>query len=514
LRTSGVPAPALQLLPGVGDVVGARLIEDTRVQGVVFTGSTEVAEIIHRTLAARGNVPLIAETGGQNAMIVDSSALPEQVIADVLSSAFDSAGQRCSALRVLFLQEEIAERMLEMLRGAMRELAVGDPSLLATDVGPIIDAPAKRGLVAHIAQMEKDAKLVARAPLAEGAGGHFLAPVAFEIESIRELQREVFGPVLHVVRYRSGELARVVDDINATGYGLTLGIHSRLDSTIDFIVDRARVGNIYVNRNVIGAVVGVQPFGGERKSGTGPKAGGPLYLRALVRWTGAGGDTARVELPHETGSRAVDLATAQSSLASARSELAGTDRAAVLATLSRHTDATVATIAREYSRLLGEGDERELAGPTGERNRWRLEPRALAVALGSDGDEAAIWLGQALAAIVAGVPVLLITEGEATNAAKVADLVRSAGWPGIAAVSDVEGRWSALPELDAVIVGEARLAARATQMVAARPGARVPVVEPDGARWRYLPWRLATERCVSVNTVAAGGNAYLLAQID
>ena len=312
LRAAGVPAPALQLLPGAGETVGAGLIGDARLQGVVFTGSTEVAEIIHRTLAARGNVPLIAETGGQNAMIVDSSALPEQVIADVLSSAFDSAGQRCSALRVLFLQEEIAERMLEMLRGAMRELVIGNPALLATDIGPIIDAPAKRGLEAHIAQMEKDAKLVAKAPLAEGANGHFLAPIAFEIGSICDLKREVFGPVLHVVRYRSDELARVVDEINATGYGLTLGIHSRLDSTIDFIVDRAQVGNIYVNRNLIGAVVGVQPFGGERKSGTGPKAGGPLYLRALVRRTGSNGATVRFTPLARGDATAVDLAAARS----------------------------------------------------------------------------------------------------------------------------------------------------------------------------------------------------------
>ena len=514
LRAAGVPAPALQLLPGTGETVGARLIGDARVQGVVFTGSTEVAETIHRTLAARGNVPLIAETGGQNAMIVDSSALPEQVVADVLSSAFDSAGQRCSALRVLFVQEEIAGRVLEMMRGAMDELVVGNPALLATDVGPIIDAPAKRGLAAHIAQMETGAKLVARAPLSGDTNGHFLAPVAFEIESIRDLQREVFGPVLHVVRYRSDELARVVDDINASGYGLTLGIHSRLDSTIDFIVDRAHVGNIYVNRNVIGAVVGVQPFGGEQKSGTGPKAGGPLYLRALVRRAEASSDAVRPGLTAGGDMRAVDLAVAQSAVAKARTTLHEVDRATVLAALSRHADAAVATIAREYSKSVDEGSERELPGPTGERDSWRLEPRGLAVALGGRGDQPAIWLGQALAAVAAGDPVLLVSDGDAAAAATVAALVRGAGWPAIAAVSDSEGRWSAIPELSAVIVGDAGLAARATKMVAARSGARIPVVEPAGAPWRYPAWRLATERCVSVNTVAAGGNAYLLAQID
>jgi RHH-type proline utilization regulon transcriptional repressor/proline dehydrogenase/delta 1-pyrroline-5-carboxylate dehydrogenase len=514
LRAAGVPAPALQLLPGAGETVGARLIGDARVQGVVFTGSTEVAEIIHRTLAARGNVPLIAETGGQNAMIVDSSALPEQVVADVMSSAFDSAGQRCSALRVLFVQAEIAERVLEMLRGAMDELVVGNPAQLATDVGPIIDEPARRGLAEHVARMETSARLVARAPLASGSRGHFLAPVAFEIKSLGDLQREVFGPVLHVVRYRSDELARVVDDINASGYGLTLGIHSRLDSTIDFVVDRAHVGNIYVNRNVIGAVVGVQPFGGEQKSGTGPKAGGPLYLRALVRRTEAGSDAVRPGLTAGGEARAADLAAAQSVLAKARTNLHEIDRAAVFAALSRHADAAVATIAREYSKLVSEGSERELPGPTGERDSWRLEPRGLAVALGGQGDQAAIWLGQALAAVAAGDPVLLVPEFDAAAATRVAALVREAGWPAIAAASDRDGRWSALPELAAVIAGDAELAARATMLVAARTGARIPVVEPAGAPWSYPAWRLATERCVSVNTVAAGGNAFLLAQID
>jgi len=514
LRAAGVPAPALQLLPGAGASVGARLIGDARLQGVVFTGSTKVAEIIHRTLAARGNIPLIAETGGQNAMIVDSSALPEQVIADVLSSAFDSAGQRCSALRVLFLQEDIAERVLDMLRGAMRELVVGDPALIATDIGPIIDAAAKRGLEAHIAQMEKGAKLVARSPLSEGANGHCLAPVAFEIESIRDLDREVFGPVLHVVRYRSDALAQVVDDINATGYGLTLGIHSRLDSTIDFIVDRAHVGNIYVNRNIIGAVVGVQPFGGEGTSGTGPKAGGPLYLRALVRPTGAISEALRLASPARGAAAAVDLATARSTLEDARSKLRAVDRAAVFAALVRDGDAAVATIAREYAEALDDGDERELPGPTGERDSWRMEPRGLAVALGGNGDQAAVWLGQALAAIAAGNPVLLVPDGDTTAATQVAARVRAAGWPAIISAAGAERNWSGLPELGAVIAGDAGLAARATTRVAARSGARIPVVESVGAPWRYPTWRLSTERSVSVNTVASGGNAYLLAQID
>jgi RHH-type proline utilization regulon transcriptional repressor/proline dehydrogenase/delta 1-pyrroline-5-carboxylate dehydrogenase len=285
---AGFPAAALQLLPGRGEVVGAALTADPRIKGVIFTGSTEVAQLINRTLAERGiregcDIPLIAETGGQNAMIVDSSALPEQVVNDVLVSAFDSAGQRCSALRVLFLQDEIADKTIRMLKGAMSELRVGSPDRLATDIGPVIDAEAQKNLLAHIDAMKGQAKdyFALGLPASVAAQGTFVPPTMLEIESLAQLKREVFGPVLHIVRYRRADLAKVVDQINATGYGLTLGIHSRIDETIDFITARAHVGNIYVNRNIVGAVVGVHPFGGEGKSGTGPKAGGPLYLKRL-----------------------------------------------------------------------------------------------------------------------------------------------------------------------------------------------------------------------------------------
>ena len=282
LHEAGIPRDVLQLVPGRGSIIGAALVADPRVQAVVFTGSTEVARSIQGTLAARGNVPLIAETGGQNAMIVDSSALPEQVVIDVLASAFNSAGQRCSALRVLCLQDDIADRMLEMLKGAMAELKLGDPARLETDVGPVIDAGAQATLNSYIES--KRSRVLFQAPLpASCADGAFVAPTLIRIGSIRELTHEVFGPILHVIRFRRDDLPRLVEDINATDYGLTLGIHSRIDETIDFIVNRARAGNIYVNRNMIGAVVGVQPFGGEGLSGTGPKAGGPLYIHRLLR---------------------------------------------------------------------------------------------------------------------------------------------------------------------------------------------------------------------------------------
>ena len=301
LHRAGVPADVLHLLPG-GGVTGAAAVADPRIAGVVFTGSTRTARAINRSLSERDGpiVPLIAETGGQNAMIVDSSALPEQVTRDVIASAFQSAGQRCSALRMLYLQEEVADDMIAMIAGAMRTLNIGDPARLDTDVGPVIDADARAALDAHIAELEQSGRRVCRLDLPPScAHGHFVAPAAYEIEGIARLDREHFGPILHIARYRAKDLDAVVDAINATGFGLTLGIHSRISKTIDRIVARARVGNVYVNRNQIGAVVGVQPFGGEGLSGTGPKAGGPHYLlrfaveRSLcIDTTAAGGNAA------------------------------------------------------------------------------------------------------------------------------------------------------------------------------------------------------------------------------
>ena len=281
LHRAGVPADVLHLLPGGGETVGAALIGDARIAGVAFTGSTETARLINRALAAREGplVPLIAETGGQNAMIVDSSALPEQVVADVLRSAFNSAGQRCSALRVLFVQEDIAERVLTMLGGAMAELVIGDPALLSTDVGPVIDEAARATLEAHALRMSQDGEARFEAALgADCAHGTFVAPRLFEIASLDILEREVFGPILHVVRYAAGDLEAVCHAIDRTGFGLTLGLHSRIDTMPEFVSERVGIGNVYVNRDMIGAVVGVQPFGGEGLSGTGPKAGGPRYL--------------------------------------------------------------------------------------------------------------------------------------------------------------------------------------------------------------------------------------------
>lgn len=306
LHEAGFPKAVVQLLPTSGQLTGEYLITDPRINGVVFTGSTSTARRINQALAHREGpiVPFIAETGGQNAMIVDSSALPEQVIQDVLISAFRSAGQRCSALRVLYVQEEVADKMIAMLKGATEELNVGHPLAFSTDVGPVISHAARDELLTHVAKMEKTAKKICEAPLKEECGrGSFFAPRAYEIENIEVLEGEVFGPILHIIRYKSKDLEQVIQSINNTGFGLTLGIHSRIDETIEYIVQRANVGNIYVNRSMIGAVVGVQPFGGEGLSGTGPKAGGPHYLARLstertvsVNTTASGGNASLMSL--------------------------------------------------------------------------------------------------------------------------------------------------------------------------------------------------------------------------
>ncbi|HYG88422.1 MAG TPA: bifunctional proline dehydrogenase/L-glutamate gamma-semialdehyde dehydrogenase PutA [Azospirillum sp.] len=304
-----VPEAVLQLLPGDGATVGGTLVADRRVAGVAFTGSTETAQRIGLTLMQRGGpiVPFIAETGGQNAMIVDNSALPEQVVDDVVTSAFRSAGQRCSALRVLFVQDGIAPKVIRMLQGAAAELRLGDPGLLATDIGPVIDADAQAMLNRHVERMKREGTALFAGDLPpECAHGSFVAPHAFEIDRLDRLEREVFGPILHVIRFKGDRLDAVLDAIEGTGYGLTLGIHTRIDRTARRIVERLHVGNAYVNRNMIGAVVGVQPFGGEGLSGTGPKAGGPHYLyrfaaeRTLtVNTTAAGGNASLVSLGEE-----------------------------------------------------------------------------------------------------------------------------------------------------------------------------------------------------------------------
>ncbi|MGZ4968371.1 MAG: bifunctional proline dehydrogenase/L-glutamate gamma-semialdehyde dehydrogenase PutA [Methylobacter sp.] len=285
LHQAGIPESVLHFVPASGSVFGQHLLPDARVAGVVFTGSTETAQSINRQLAEHHQniVPVIAETGGQNVLIADSSALLEQLVQDAVVSAFNSVGQRCSALRVLFVQEEIADKTIAMLIGVMQQLSIGNPGMYQTDIGPVIDYAALAPLSVHLETMQEQARLLYQLPLPSGLeSGSFFPPTLVELRSLSQLTEEIFGPVLHLIRYRQPELAQVIADINATGYGLTLGIHTRLDTTFNSIRQNVKVGNVYVNRNMIGAVVGVQPFGGTGLSGTGPKAGGPDYLRRFV----------------------------------------------------------------------------------------------------------------------------------------------------------------------------------------------------------------------------------------
>jgi RHH-type proline utilization regulon transcriptional repressor/proline dehydrogenase/delta 1-pyrroline-5-carboxylate dehydrogenase len=503
LREAGVPAGAVQLLPGDGETVGAALVADARTCGVMFTGSTEVARLINRTLSARLDadgkpIPLIAETGGQNAMIVDSSALAEQVVADVLQSSFDSAGQRCSALRVLCLQEDVAERTLEMLKGAMKELSVGNPDRLSVDVGPVIDAQAKRGIDAHVAAMREKGRTVEQLPMPEGcASGTFVPPTLIELDSIDELKREVFGPVLHVVRYRRSALDKLLEQIRATGYGLTLGIHTRIDETIAHVIGSAHVGNIYVNRNVIGAVVGVQPFGGEGLSGTGPKAGGALYLQRLLTRRPAG-------LPKSLAQTLVadTRPSAQNGDGAAADYPAGA-LTALRDWLIAEREPVLAARCDGYLSHVPAGATAVLSGPTGERNTYTLGPRGTVLCVASTPGGARVQLAAALAtgnrALFAGAA------GEQLVSALPASLKRH---------TSVQS--SADAAYDAVLFeGDSDELLTLVKDIAKRPG---PIVSVQGVAARaledgdedYALERLLTERSVSVNTAAAGGNANLM----
>ena len=345
MHEAGVPRSALQFLPGDGATVGAALTSDARVAGVVFTGSTATARRIRHAMAENldPGAPLIAETGGLNAMIMDSTALPEQAVRDIVASAFRSAGQRCSALRCLYVQEDVAPHVIAMIKGAMDELALGDPWLLSTDVGPVIDATAQADIAAYVTRAEQEGRLLHR--LAAPAAGHFVAPAMLRVNGIADLEREVFGPVLHVATFRSGDVDKVVEAINASGYGLTFGLHTRIDSRVQEVFDALHVGNVYVNRNQIGAVVGSQPFGGEGLSGTGPKAGGPHYLPRFV----AARDARQGAEPAEW-TRAADLSALGKTLA-----------------------------ARAPERPIG---EELLPGPTGELNRLVLFAREPILCMG------------------------------------------------------------------------------------------------------------------------------------
>ncbi|NHV09149.1 trifunctional transcriptional regulator/proline dehydrogenase/L-glutamate gamma-semialdehyde dehydrogenase [Cronobacter turicensis] len=500
LLEAGVPQGVVQLLPGRGETVGAQLTGDPRVRGVMFTGSTEVATLLQRNIADRLDpqgrpTPLIAETGGLNAMIVDSSALTEQVVVDVVASAFDSAGQRCSALRVLCLQEEIADHTLTMLKGAMAECRMGNPGRLTTDIGPVIDADAKTGIERHIQTMRAKGRKVFQAArdnsldAREWQTGTFVTPTLIELESFDEMKKEVFGPVLHVVRYNRNNLAGLIEQINKAGYGLTLGVHTRIDETIAQVTGSAHVGNLYVNRNMVGAVVGVQPFGGEGLSGTGPKAGGPLYLYRLL--------ASRPEAAVQTTLERHDARYAQDAQVKTlitRPHQALTEWAAGRPELK--------ALCEHYLALSQSGVQRTLPGPTGERNTYTLLPRERVLCLADNEQDLLVQLA---AATSAGSRVLWVDEPLQRTLAKQLPAA-------VNAIIDF-----AKPDVlfsqffDAVIYhGDSDQLRALCEKVAAREGAIVSVQGFARGETNLLLERLWLERSLSVNTAAAGGNASLM----
>ncbi|MFC4626256.1 trifunctional transcriptional regulator/proline dehydrogenase/L-glutamate gamma-semialdehyde dehydrogenase [Daeguia caeni] len=486
LHEAGIPADVLQLLPGDGRI-GAALVASPETCGVMFTGSTEVARIIQGELATRllpngKPIPLIAETGGQNAMIVDSSALAEQVVFDVIASAFDSAGQRCSALRILCLQEDVADRILTMLKGALKELSIGRTDRLSVDIGPVITEEAKGVIEAHVDTMRSLGRKVERLPLgAYTEKGTFVAPTIIEIQSIHDLKREVFGPVLHVLRYKRDDMERLIDDINATGYGLTFGLHTRLDETIANVAERIRVGNVYINRNIIGAVVGVQPFGGRGLSGTGPKAGGPLYLGRLV-------EKAPIPPRH----------------ASVHTDPALKDFARWFGQRGMNE---LAKAARETGSASALGLDIELAGPVGERNLYALHPRGHILLV----PQTEMGLYRQLTAVLATGNTAIIDE-ESGLRTVLKDLPAS-----VAARVVWSKDWQAdVPFAGALIEGDADRIIAVNRKIAALPGPLVLIQAASSAELAQNPdayclnW-LLEEVSTSINTTAAGGNASLMA---
>lgn len=480
LHKAGVPVDAIQLLCGEGAVVGNLLTADERVKAVIFTGSTEVAQIINRNFAKKSNQGvLIAETGGQNTMIVDSTALPEQVVVDVLSSAFDSAGQRCSALRVLYLQSDIADKVIHMLKGAMDELYVGNPARLKTDVGPVIDREAQQSLLNHIETMKKQARSYHQTKLSSDcAGGIFVAPTMFEIGGISELKREVFGPVVHIIRFDGNQLDAVIDEINTSGYGLTQGLHSRLEDTAIKVHTKIRAGNIYINRNTVGAVVGVQPFGGEGLSGTGPKAGGPLYLYRLVN--------TRVH-PTLNAVGGTDL----SKLSTITSEnLAGLGVA-----LDNIHNLTLLKDKLSTESLLG--TRIDLPGPTGEENYLKFAARGkvLCIANSIDG-----YIKQIIYALATGNKIIMLKNSTTQKLNSLTNIEY------VDKLSDVGLVHAVMLSYDCQDSVELR------REIASRDGLLVHVLIETSAG--YDEHLLLTERTVSINSTATGGNVQLMSIND
>ena len=485
LHEAGVPADILRLLPGDGPSVGAPLTADPRIAGVCFTGSTEVAQIINRQLAETApDAMLIAETGGLNAMIVDSSALPEQAVRDILASAFQSAGQRCSALRILYVQRDVEDRVLQMLFGAMDALRMGDPWALSTDVGPVIDTEARDIIHSYCDGMEGRGRLLKR--LDQTGDGLHVAPHVFRVSGIEEMETEVFGPVLHIARFDADRIGDVIAAVNARGYGLTFGLHTRIDARVQQVVDGLHVGNLYVNRNQIGAVVGSQPFGGEGLSGTGPKAGGPLYLSRFRKPVASEPPAKMMPQPVPVA----QLSAVLSALSPGAWAVCGTRVSTLRAALRGVAgDAMSATAALDMGPL-------DLPGPTGESNRLTLVPRGTVLCLGPDEDH---LMAQVVQALGTGNAVLAV----APRATEILAGLTAARLP----LSVLDGTVAAdtlrLLKVDAVASPDTGF----RTALAAREGPILPLITA-----RIDPAAYVHERAVCIDTTAAGGNATLLAK--
>lgn len=488
LWEAGIPQDVLQLLPGRGETIGAQLSQDFRIQGIMFTGSTEVAKILQRTVAKRLNqfsesVTLIAETGGQNAMIVDSSALTEQVVLDVVNSAYDSAGQRCSALRVLCVQEDNLDTVRHMLKGAMQQLRVGNPILLKTDIGPVIDAEAQQNIQKHIDQMRskghKVHQLMFNQDASELAQGTFIPPTLIELPNLNDLEREVFGPVLHLISYKAGQLPQLLDQINSKGYGLTMGLHTRIDETMQTVISKAHVGNLYINRNIVGAVVGVQPFGGEGLSGTGPKAGGPLYIYRLMH-----------QVSEKKLAQPYAMNSAQATLENP-----------LLQEFKAWVYKTFPTISLTTPAKITTGHSFSLQGPTGEENQYMILPRESVLSLATnDADQ----IQQLLAILSVGSRPAVLADN--TFILKHLQSMPAKVVKAIKVIKDMESG-----DFEAVLHhGDASALIDLQQRIATRQGPIVGITHLSSGNYEIPVERFVIERAISINTAAAGGNASLM----
>lgn len=488
LHRAGVPKEVLQVLPGAGSVIGTALSRAPQIKGICFTGSTQTAQIIHKNMAQNidPNAPFIAETGGLNAMIVDSTALPEQAVTDIIASAFQSAGQRCSALRLLYVQADIAPAFLEMLIGAMEALTLGDPEDLQTDIGPIIDANARQNIAAYIDKAKSEGRLIKT--LTPPGKGHFIAPALLSVSGIRQMEQEIFGPVLHIATFDAQQLPQIIKDINQSSYGLTFGLHTRIDNRVEYITQNIKAGNIYVNRNQIGAVVGTQPFGGEGLSGTGPKAGGPHYVKRL---TAAQSRQALPSSVKQSAAKLTDDDTQESLLTYQAVQNILNQAYNKLTSNKLASDATSGAGAIALS-------IRDLPGPTGESNRLSQYARGTILCLGPSAKDAqnqadialskgciAVMVAQTLPAITdtANSQSIIAIQGQL----RFQDLTRLTQFDGVA-------YWGDNKDMQAI-----------RYALAQRSGAILPLIGPDN-----MAEQCVIERHICIDTTASGGNVALL----